>query len=63
MKVIKSGYLLYDRYRLIIIGWMFDCEGKEANIDEMLEAIFNHIKEDSIIGLDSNKFTNKKEGS
>ena len=60
MKVIKSGYLLYDRQRLLIIGWTFDCKGKEVNINEMLEAIFNHIKENSIIGLDSNKFANKK---
>ena len=61
MKVIKSGYLVYDKQRLLIIGWIFDCEGKEVKIDEMLKAIFNHIKENSIIGFDSNKFANKKE--
>jgi len=60
MKVLRTGYLLYDRHRLTIIGWRFDCEGKNIDIDEMLEAIFDHIKKDTTIGLDSNQFANTK---
>ena len=60
MKVVRSGYLLFDRKRLIIIGWMFDCEGEAVNIDKMLDAIFRYIKKEGVMGLDSNKFSNVK---
>ena len=60
MKVLKSGYLIYDRQRLIITGWTFDCEGKAIDLFEMLEAIFNYIKENPTVAFDANKFENKK---
>jgi len=60
MKVVRPGYLIFDRKRLIIIGWMFDAEKKSVAIEEMLNAIFEYLKTDVIVGMDSNKFCNRK---
>jgi len=58
LKLLKpDGLIYYNGRHLTFSYWTFDCEGKSANIDEMVQLIFNYVAK-KYKALNFNKFVN-----